>query len=269
MSIKDSNITYLNNLILTHSGNALRPDQKYLFETRLQGLAESLGYETVDSLIDYLALTPFGNDHRQVIELMMTHETLFFRDPSAFDLMRDYVIPELSRSSEPIRIWSAACSSGQEIYSLAILLNDEFPSLIREGRVHLDATDLAPAIVERASKGLFHEIETKRGLTEDLKNKYFIKQGALWKIRDEVCQQVRFSQQNLLDHWHFIEPLDLILVRYVLIYFDPEGKRKIVERMINQLRPGGFLFAGGSESLMGFPNLKMIEQGGAVCYQKL
>jgi chemotaxis protein methyltransferase CheR len=203
-----------------------------------------------------------------VIEALFTHETLFFRDPGSYDLMRGTVIPELMAErahNRKLRIWSAACSSGQEAYSIAMLLLEMG---LQDWNIQIVGTDLSSRILERAQRGRFLQTEVNRGLPARLLVKYFQREGLDWQIRDEVRRMTRFSALDLRQTPYPGGPYDVVLCRNVLIYFDLETRRSILRGIGHVLQPKGFLLLGASETTFNLDDsYRRRVQGHSIIYQ--
>ena len=203
---------------------------------------------SLDELCDRLrsAVTPALRRH--VVEAMTTHETLFFRDPAVYDALRTSIIPAIARARQDtrsIRIWSAACSSGQEPYSLAMLLLELG---FADWRIEVVGTDLSTQILQRAAEGSYLQIEVNRGLPAALLVKYFQRAGLGWQVKGEVRKLVRFSQFDLRNNMGALGAFDLVLCRNVLIYFDLETRKQILMGIRGVLHPGGYFLLGSSET---------------------
>lgn len=269
-TISPSDFNYIRDLVRRHSAIALEADKAYLVETRLTPLARLAGFASLQELIASLRTqTPTHPLYRQVVEAITTHETSFFRDLHPFDALRTTVLPELltKRRSLNLTIWCAACSSGQEPYSVAMLVREHFPTLANH-RVRIIATDLSGAILDRAREGLYSQIEVNRGLPAVLLTKYFDKQGLHWRIRSEIRRMVEFQQNNLAESWSPIPPLDIVFMRNVLIYFDVDTKKAILAKIRQVLKPDGYLFLGSSETTLNLDAaFEPISMGKSLCYQ--
>jgi chemotaxis protein methyltransferase CheR len=236
-------------LVRRNSAIVLEQDKHYLIETRLQMLAKTDGFPSVDHL---MAEIRAGKRHARVVEAMTTNETSFFRDLLPFEAFRKLVLPELMNKragQRRLQIWCAACSTGQEPYSLAMLLREHGPSL-KDWKLQLLASDLSTHVLERAKQASFNQLEVNRGLPAPLLLKYFRKVGAQWLLKDEVRELVQFQQLNLIGPWPVLPEMDVVFLRNVLIYFDVEVKRQILARVRRLLRPDGFLFLGGAETTL-------------------
>jgi chemotaxis protein methyltransferase CheR len=250
MALSSASYEFVRTALRQRSGHHLEDDKVYLVETRLFPVARRHGFESVEELV--LRLRSRRNEKLlcELVEAMTINETFFFRDGHPFDALRQTVLPELVRRRAEVQclnIWSAACSSGQEPYSIAILLRRHFPAL-SGWNIRLIASDLSEAMLERARQGCYTELETSRGLAPELLDAYFQKQEDGWQVRDEMRRMVEFLTLNLSDAWPALPPLDLVLLRNVLIYFDLPTKRRILERVRRVLRPDGYLLLGGAET---------------------
>jgi chemotaxis protein methyltransferase CheR len=250
MSLSRASFEYVRAALREGSAHSLEDDKVYLVETRLLPMARRHGFDSVEGLV--LRLRSRRNDKllRELVEAMTINETFFFRDGHPFEALRQTVLPELVRRRAEVRclnIWSAACSSGQEPYSMAILLRQHFPAL-SGWNIRLIASDLSGTMLERARRGRYSELETCRGLPPELLAAYFQKQEVGWQIRDDMRRMVEFLSINLSGAWPALPPLDLVLLRNVLIYFDLPTKRRILDRVRRVLQPDGYLLLGGAET---------------------
>lgn len=234
------------------AGIVLTPEKAYFVEARL---APVLREENISSLDDLLRRVETGDRRLQqrIIDALTTNETFFFRDRQPFDHFRDVIMPELHQRRSPeksIRIWCAACSSGQEPFSLVMLL-DEMRAKIGSRHVEIVATDISEAILTKAKTGLFNQFEVQRGLPTKLLLQCFQKQGDNWKISDDVVRRVNFQKFNLMDDPRSLGTFDAIFCRNVLIYFDRLTRAKVFDKLAGRLAPDGFLLLGGAESTFG------------------
>ncbi|MFZ1829852.1 MAG: protein-glutamate O-methyltransferase CheR [Candidatus Competibacteraceae bacterium] len=269
-TISPSDFNYICDLVRRHSAIALESDKAYLIETRLAPLVRRAGFTSLQELIASLRTQPPAHPlYRQVVEAITTHETSFFRDLHPFDALKTTILPELlaKRQSPNLTIWCAACSSGQEPYSVAMLVCEHFPILANR-RTRIIATDLSETILARAREGLYSQIEVNRGLPAALLIKYFDKQGLHWRIKYEIRRMVEFQQSNLAESWPLMPPLDVVFMRNVLIYFDVTTKKAILARIRSVLKPDGYLFLGSSETTLNLdPAFESISMGKSLCYQ--
>lgn len=246
--------TFLGTLLRTNSGLALGPGKEYLVESRLPPVAKLFGLESLPALMAALRSRPHHDLVKAVCDAMTTGETLFFRDTIPFDLLRSTILPELGdrcrRAGRALRIWSAATSTGQEAFSIAMLLADLHVQLSGV-RVEIVATDYATHVLNRARRGIFTQIEVQRGLPERYLKQYFVQTPEGYRIGDDVRRRVTFREINLLESFRSLGQFDVILCRNVLIYFDTPTKKDVLDRLAAALAPGGYLFLGATESAYG------------------
>jgi chemotaxis protein methyltransferase CheR len=267
--LSQTDLDYIRTLVRRRSAIVLEPDKNYLIETRLTPLAQREGLASLQELIASLRANRIDDLQHRVVEAITTHETSFFRDIHPFEALRTVVLPELiaRRPNQSLTVWCAACSSGQEPYSLAMLAHQHFPDLAR-GRLRIIATDLSDAILARARDGLFSQIEVNRGLPAALLAKYFTRQGLYWKIMPEIRRMVEFRQHNLATAWPTLPALDLVLLRNVLIYFCVDTKKTILAKVRCVLKPDGYLFLGASETTVNLDAaFEAITFERTVCYR--
>ncbi len=269
-TFSEAEFTYISDMVRTRSAIVLEPGKEYLVEARLAPLVRELGLESIGALVTKLRQGNGGLAER-VTEAMTTNETSFFRDVAPFQALRTLVLPSLVETRKvqrSLRIWCAASSSGQEPYSIAMTIEDDFPQL-RGWNLQIVATDLSPAMVERGRSGVYKALEVNRGLPAPMLIKYFTKVGVDYELKAEIRSMVDFSELNLIGAWPAFPPFDIVFLRNVLIYFDVETKRTIFGRVKRLLAPDGFLFLGAAETTMniddGFERLP-IERAG--CYRR-
>jgi chemotaxis protein methyltransferase CheR len=250
MSLSRASFEFVRTVLRQRSAQNLEDDKLYLVEARLLPVARRHGFASVEDLVLRLRGRRSEALLHELVEAMTINETFFFRDGQPFEALRQTVLPELVRRRAEARclnIWSAACSSGQEPYSLAILLRQHFPAL-SGWNIRLIASDLSGAMLERARRGHYSELEASRGLSPELLEAYFHKQPLGWQVRDDLRRMVDFLPINLSGPWPELPPLDLVLLRNVLIYFDLPTKRLILDRARRVLQPDGYLLLGGAET---------------------
>ncbi|MFQ5579235.1 MAG: CheR family methyltransferase [Nitrospiria bacterium] len=244
-------------LLRKESGLALDESKKYLLETRLDPLAAQQGYSSIDDL--HMALKSTNNMllRQEVVDAMTTNETSFFRDRKPFDIFRDEVVPELIKrnaASRQIRIWCAACSTGQEPYSLAMEL-----SSIREKnpgwKISILGTDITEAVLKKAREGIYSQHDVQRGLPTAYLIRFFKQSGMNWVVNPDLKRMVEFKRLNLLSNFTWMGKFDVVFCRNILIYFDPPTKKAVIERIGGLLPPHGVLFLGGSETLLGIDSI--------------
>lgn len=244
---------YLRKLVYQHSAIVLEPNQVYLVDSRLGEIAQQSGYGSTDKLLSRLQQERFHGLHRKVVEAMTTNETSFFRDIHPFEALRKAVLPSLVRQrliDRRLTIWCAAASTGQEPYSLAMLLREHFPEIVTNWAVRIIATDLSLEVLQKARSGRYSQLEVGRGLPAQLLVKYFRQSGKDWCLEDSIVKMVEYREMNLAQPWPLLPLMDLVMMRNVLIYFDLNTKRDILRRSRELLRPGGILFLGTAETTL-------------------
>lgn len=244
---------FISVLIKARSGLALTPDKSYLLESRLMPVARKHGHAGLDELIDAIRAS---NDEAMIIEVveaMTTNESFFFRDTKPFDLLRDDVLPPLLEnraSKKHLKIWCAAASSGQEPYSIAIVLK-ELGAQLAGWNVDILGTDISKDILKKASGGMYSQFEVQRGMPIQLLLKYFDKKDENWEIKPEIKKMVRYKYNNLLESLSPLGSFDVVFCRNVLIYFEAETKGKVLEQIAALMPEDGILFLGGAETVLG------------------
>ncbi|SLM27800.1 CheR2 [Desulfamplus magnetovallimortis] len=242
--------------IMEISGIALTKGKEYLIETRLNPIMEELGCKSYSELHKKAKADFKKNIENKIIDAISTNETYFFRDKSPFTLLQHKIFPDLidKRSKNriglkpAIRLWSAANSTGQEIYSIAMAM-DEIGITPQKYQIKLIGTDISDAAIAQASYGRYNKFEVARGLDRNRLNKYFIQEGEYWKIKDEIRAMAQFRKMNLMKPFIGMGKFDIILCRNVMIYFTEEDRRKIYQNIAKVLEPDGYLIIGSTESL--------------------
>lgn len=262
--------TYVRDLVRDQAAIVLDDSKAYLVESRLSPVARKHGATSVGALVGRLRAERFGPLHREVVQAMTTNETLWFRDRTPFEALQHHLLPELIRQrgrDQTISMWSAACSSGQEPYTIAMILRDHFPQL-SSWKVRILASDLSEAMVGQARSGRYTQVEVNRGLPTPLLLRHFHQFGPYWQVKDELRRMVQFGCVNLAEPWPTLPPLDIVLLRNVMIYFDVATKREILARVRRVLRPGGYLVLGTSETTLQIDDaFQRVQVGGATFYQ--
>lgn len=269
MPITAHEFGYIQQLVLDHSAIVLDSGKEYLAESRLSALSRREGLSSVHALVEQLRSQPLGTLHHKVVEAMTTNETLFFRDFHPFEMLRNTILPEIlqrNAKERQLSILCAACSSGQEPYSIAMLVREHFPQ-IANWSFHLLASDLSSEVLARARIGRYSQLEVNRGLPARYLVKYFRKRGLDWEIHDEIRRMVEFFEMNLAGAWPELPLLDIMFLRNVLIYFDLDSKKKILNRVRLQLRPDGFLFLGTAEATLKIDEFERLQCGKGTCYR--
>lgn len=264
-------VNYIRELVKEKSAIVLEPSKSYLVESRLASVLRENGLDSLDRLVDDMRRNQARELVQQVVEALTTNETSFFRDKLPFDSLEKHIIPQimLDRAKDKtLSIWSNACSSGQEIYSIAMLLQEHFPSLLN-WKVRLIASDISTQILARAKEGIFNAHEVTRGLPAAYLSKYFTKHADGWKISDRIRNSIEFIPVNLVQSWPtHLNSIDVVLLRNVLIYFSPESKEEILNRIRRVIRPEGYLFLGGAETTMKLNvRFERTTIGPASCYR--
>lgn len=251
--IPPTDLAWLRAFIHDATAIALHPNKDYLVLSRLAPVARERELSGLPHLVRALRAQPDGDLARAVIEAMATHETSWFRDRNVFESLRRHTLPRIiarRRATRRLRIWSAGCSSGQEPYSLAMMLNDDFPEL-RTWEIDLVGTDISEAILDRARQGVYSEAEMGRGLTAADCTQHFRRDATEWVLAEAIRRRVRFRHLNLAGPWWGLRgPFDLILLRNVLIYFDLPTRREVLDRTCERLDPDGYLILGTSETTL-------------------
>ncbi|MCP4754854.1 MAG: methyltransferase domain-containing protein [Proteobacteria bacterium] len=258
IKITSQEIGLLSSYIFEISGIQLDQSKGYLLESRLQPLLSSHGFKTFGEIPQKAKADRSGNLKSRIIDAITINETYFFRDNTPFELMKNKIVPDLidlrrreyGSSRFPLRIWSAACSTGQEVYSAAITLL-EMLSDRRSFDIRILGTDISEEAVAKASYGKYNPFEVDRGLAAPLRHKYFTQMADGWRIKDEVRSLAKFSRMDLTQPFSALGKFDLVFCRNVAIYFSQPGKVKLFQKIAKVLNPGGVLIVGGSETLSG------------------
>ncbi len=247
----------LSSLVKTESGLTLTPEKAYLLESRLLPVANKYRFASLDQLIESLRAHRNAAQIRDVAEAMTINESFFFRDVKPFNLLRDRLLPALRAArarSRRLRVWSAACASGQEAYSIAMQL-DECGAYADGWSIDIIGTDLSGEMVERASAGIYTGFEVQRGLPARLFVKHFTQVGDKWQITEALRRKVRFTQHNLMHDPGRLGTFDLVFCRNVLIYFDLPTKAKVLAALRQRMPADSYLFLGGAETVMGINDI--------------
>lgn len=250
MSINTTDFAFLQTLVRERSAIVLDPGKEYLAESRLAPIARGAGLPGIGELVAKLRTDPRGTLTDKVIEAMTTNETSFFRDAAPFEGFRRAVLPKLIEARSKRRaltIWSAACSTGQEPYSLGMMMLEHFPE-IADWSIRIVATDLATTAIAKAKTARYRQLELNRGLPAAYLVKYFDRMGMEWEVKPKVRRLVEFSQLNLIGSWPATLAPDVVFLRNVLIYFDRGTKASILSRIRAMLPADGALFLGAAET---------------------
>jgi chemotaxis protein methyltransferase CheR len=251
--VKPEDFDLLSGILRERSGLSLTSDKGYLLESRLVPLARKRGFADLDDLIKDVRLKRDEALLRELTEVMTTNESFFFRDGAPFDRIRKIVLPELltARATQKrLRIWCAACSTGQEPYSIAMILKEEANKLAG-WHIEIIGTDLSNEVLEKAKAGIYSQFEVQRGLPIQMLVKYFAKVGEMWQIDASLRAMVRYRDGNLLKPFSDLGTLDVVFCRNVLIYFDTPVKTEVLGRIAQLMPKDGYLFLGGAETVLG------------------
>lgn len=251
MALSSENFKFVQGFARDTAAIVLEAGKEYLVESRLTPIATQSGFATLDDFINQLRANPRATlFHEQVIDAMTTNETSFFRDFHPFEALRQHILPKLIEQRAGVKrlnIWSAASSTGQEIYTIAMVIKEHFPQL-HDWNVKILGTDLSPTVIAQAKQGLYSQLEVNRGLPAPLLMKYFNKVDAKWMIKDDLKKLTEFRQMNLVKPWPILPVFDVVFIRNVMIYFDIESKKGILKRIRQCLQPQGYLFLGTAET---------------------
>jgi chemotaxis protein methyltransferase CheR len=237
-------------LVRDRSAVVLEAGKEYLVEGRLTPIVRQLDLGSISGLVGRLRTGSDTGLTNRVVEAMVTTETSFFRDLHPFETLRTTVLPDLIRrraGEKRLDVWCAACSTGQEPYSIALLVRESFPDLAG-WRVNILATDLSTDVLDRARLGTYTQLEANRGLPAAMLVKYFRQHGSKWELDESVRRAVEFRELNLVRPWPPLPRMDLVFLRNVMIYFDVDTKKTILTRAAKLLRPDGYLLLGGAET---------------------
>jgi chemotaxis protein methyltransferase CheR len=251
MALSTQEFLFVSDLVRRESAIVLGPGKEYLVESRLLPLARKASMASVSAYVQDAQRRPSPATQRSIVEALTTNETSWFRDLEPFTVLTDTVLPELAAArpgSQTMRIWSAACSSGQEPYSLAMVLQDKLPA---GWSYQIHASDLSGEILARAERGRFSQLEMNRGLPAAMLVRHFERVGTDWQVSAALRRHISFSSINLATTLPAVPPFDVIFLRNVLIYFDLDTKRSVLQRIRKLLRPEGWLFLGSAETTIG------------------
>jgi chemotaxis protein methyltransferase CheR len=269
VEITSENYAFLQQHVYKESGIVLDASKQYLIEARLAPIARKEGVGNLNDLCNLLRCLQRTDLKKAVVEAMTTNETLFFRDLAPFDALRNHILPELrirNAASKTLSIWSAAASTGQEAYSIAMILLE---SGFADWKIQILGTDLADNVLERARQGRYVQVEVNRGLPATSLVKYFEREGLEWRIKENLRKMVRFEQFDLRRPMSGKGPFDIVFCRNVLIYFDIDTKKRIVSELLRCLAPSGHLCLGAAESMLSLSSdFERIVLGQASFYRK-
>lgn len=253
MKVNPQQLAFLSTFLKRRSGVVIDASKAYLVEARLLPVMRQRGLADFEGLVERVRSARDPGLEQDVLNAMMTHETSFFRDRSPFETVKR-LLPDLLKRRAVARhlvVWSAAASSGQEAYSLAMLLNEHFREALAGWSVRILATDISEPVLARAREGLYSDHEVTRGLPVELRDKYFVRLQGKWSIAHECRKYVEFRRMNLLEAWQGVPPCDIVFLRNILIYFDVPTRAAMLAKMRSTVRPDGALFLGGAETMLG------------------
>jgi chemotaxis protein methyltransferase CheR len=252
------------------SGIVLGDNKQYLVTSRLTKLIAENEIDSFSGLMQRIKTD--GRLRNRIMDAMTTNETSWFRDVYPFEILKEKLLPELAQSQpRSIRIWSAACSTGQEPYSLSMMTQEYLqskPGSLPQDAVQIIGTDISPSVLATAKSGIYEGVAVSRGLQQERRTRFFHELSDGWEVSDEIKQRVSFRELNLMQSYTLLGRFDIIYCRNVLIYFSTELKRDILSRMAKSLNPGGFLILGGSESITNYSDeFELIRWRNGVIYQ--
>ena len=269
--MNNSDFELCRHLVRKYSGVMLGDGKEHLVVSRLRKLLRTESIDSLTTLFNILRNESQRSLAEQVVEAIVNSETQFFRDRNFFETLRLSVFPDLRDRLPPglmLNVWCAAASSGQEPYSVAILLAEHFPDLA-VGRVRLIGSDISREMLSYACQGIYKQVEIGRGLSSELRDKYFSERNGRWQVAPSIRARVEFQRINLIDNWPSLPSMDLILIRNVLIYFDDRTKRVIIEKMKTQMKRGSYLFLGATEApSVDNRGLELNQFGRTVCFRR-
>ncbi len=270
MAISPAEYESFRNYLQDACGILLGSGKEYLVSSRLNGIMKESAVGSLSELTKMIKSPSQARLKVRVIDAMTTNETFWFRDIGHFILLKETILPDLNkqRGGGAIRIWSAACSSGQEPYNISMIAED-YQNMKGMGRgVQIQATDISSKVLDEARKGVYCGLAVERGLTLDQQKRYFIARDKCLEVKPEIKRRVSFRSQNLAENYQSLGRFDVIFCRNVLIYFSNDLKKDIIDRMANALNPGGYLFLGSTESLNQVTNrFEMMVGHGGISYR--
>ena len=249
MGCTDTDYAYLRDVVLAESANLIDPSRNALFETRLTPIVKRAGASTLEDFVSILRIDRKPYLHRAVAEAMTINETSFFRDGRPFDVLREMILPRLiekNSATRKLRIWSAASSTGQEAYSLAMMICEHFPELMAWD-VKIVGTDISRDVIDYAQRGRYRRLEVNRGLPARMLLKYLVRDGDEWEIAKKVRSMCEFRYANLCAPLPKLPVFDLVMLRNVLLYFPQQDRGCVFSDVYRQMLPGGYLLLGAAE----------------------
>ncbi|MGH9597662.1 MAG: CheR family methyltransferase [Edaphobacter sp.] len=267
MACSDSDYDFLRGVVMEQSANRINPSRNELFDKKLTPIARSSGAANLEEFVNMLKAGKPAHLHRAVAEAMTINETSFFRDMTTFEMLRKVILPQLieqQMQNRCLRIWSAASSTGQEAYSLAMLVAEHFPDLAYWD-VKIIGTDISRHVVDYAQKGRYRRIEINRGMPARMLLKYMVRDGEEWEVAPRIRSMCEFRYTNLCAPTPQLPVFDLVLLRNVLLYFSQHDRRTVFSEVYRKVAPGGYLVLGNAEQAEDSTNLFEVEFA-ANCY---
>jgi len=252
MAINPNDFDFIRKLIKERSAIILEPGKEYLVESRMWPLVNQEGLKTIEELVQKLKTQLRGPFAQKVVDAMTTNETSFFRDLHPFEALKKVVIPEMIKlraKEKTLSLWCGASSSGQEPYTILMLLRENFPELAN-WKFTFIASDLSTEMLTRCREGIYSQLEVNRGLPAMLLVKYFQRENMTWRVKPEFRKQIDFRQVNLAERWPIMPKMDIVMMRNVLIYFDVQTKKQILGNIRQLLKPDGYMFLGAAETTL-------------------
>ncbi len=269
-SISRTDFEFIREFVKSRSAIVLDDGKEYLVESRLLQVARKESLDSLEVLIQKLRLGLDKSLQESVVDAMTTNETSWFRDLRPFEILREKILPEIFARNNPqaeLNIWSAACSSGQEPYTIAMILKEHFAN--KHGwNINILGCDLSGEMVSRAKEGIYSKLELNRGLPALLMVKYFEQEGRNARIKKELRDMIDYRQMNLVKPWPYLPKMDVIFLRNVMIYFAPEVKREILRKIKTLLKPGGYLLLGAAETTINLDDsFEVMRLNRTTCYK--
>jgi chemotaxis protein methyltransferase CheR len=267
MACSDSDYEYLRGVVMEQSANLIDPSRNTLFDTRLRPIARLSGAANLEDFVNILKAGRPAHLHRAVAEAMTVNETSFFRDITMFEMLREVIFPQLIEQrmqKRRLRIWSAASSTGQEAYSLAMSIAEYFPDLA-QWDVKIIGTDISRHVVDYAQKGRYRRLEVNRGLPARMLLKYIVREGEEWEVVPRIRSMCEFQYANLCAPTPQLPVFDLVMLRNVLLYFSQRDRKAVFKEIHRKTAPGGYLVLGNAEQAEDSTNLFEVEFA-ANCY---
>ena len=247
----------LRGFVRGRAGISMGADKDYLILSRLEPHLRDWGMTSLDGLAAHLSTDPRGRVATQVVSALTINETLWFRDTKPFDYLSKVILPDIiarKGRDKTLSIWSAACSTGQEVYSIGMVLKEE-DARLRDWSISIMGSDICEPAVARARAGVYTQFEVQRGLPIQRLVRYFEQSGQEWSVRKDLREKISFRVMNLLDVPAGVGPFDIVFCRNVLIYFDVDVKTKVLDAIARRLRPGGYLLLGSAETTIGISSM--------------